>query len=290
MLEMLGPLISAGTSIFGGLMGKSAQDDANRIAQENAQRNIDMQMKFAQNGIQWRVADAKAAGIHPLYALGSGGASFSPVSITQDSSNPMGKAIADAGQDFSRAINATRDAPGRTKAVLETQAALQTQNMSLQNELLAAQIRKINGPAVGPPMPTNTRWGIEGQGQTAGGPLIQDQPLKRTIWDTAGPPSNEPGSIRDVGYSNTVGQGYYPVPSQDIKERIEDNFWHETAHFIRNNVMPAFQMRMNPPYPAPKGSAWLFDPLYGYKLIHDRDTQAAQSKFNRYMDYITGRR
>lgn len=288
MLEMLGPLISAGTSIFGGLLGKSSQDAANETARANAQMNVDMQKQFAQNGIQWRVADAKAAGIHPIYALGSGGASFSPVSITQDSSNPMGKAIADAGQDFSRAINATRDAPGRSKAILETQAALQTQNMQLQNELLASQVRKAN--MVGPPMPTNTRWGIDGQAQSGASPLVQDQPMKRTVWDPEGGPSNEPGSIRDVGYSNTVGQGYYPVPSQDIKERIEDNFWHETAHFIRNNVLPAFQMKMNPPYKAPAGAAWMFDPIYGYKLVYDRDNERSQQKFNRYMNYITGRR
>lgn len=36
-----------------------------------AQRNEDLQREFAQMGIRWRVEDAKAAGLHPLYALGA---------------------------------------------------------------------------------------------------------------------------------------------------------------------------------------------------------------------------
>lgn len=69
--------------------------DANRKA---ANRNIDMQREFAQNGIQWRVADAKAAGIHPLYALGGGGASFSPVQSVG------GLDLTGMGQDLGRAF------------------------------------------------------------------------------------------------------------------------------------------------------------------------------------------
>lgn len=45
-------------------------------------RNEQTQREFAQNAIQWRVADAKKAGLHPLFALGGGGASFSPNPVT----------------------------------------------------------------------------------------------------------------------------------------------------------------------------------------------------------------
>lgn len=40
--------------------------------------NIKYQKQFAQRGIRWRVKDAKAAGVHPLFALGANTASFSP--------------------------------------------------------------------------------------------------------------------------------------------------------------------------------------------------------------------
>lgn len=38
---------------------------------KTAKENIKLQKQFAQTGIQWKVADAKKAGIHPVYALGA---------------------------------------------------------------------------------------------------------------------------------------------------------------------------------------------------------------------------
>lgn len=90
-------LIGGGASLLGGLLGRES-------SRSSANRNIDLQREFAQQGIRWRVEDAKAAGIHPLYALGASPASFSPISV----SDPLGPAIASAGQDVSRAYEATR--------------------------------------------------------------------------------------------------------------------------------------------------------------------------------------
>lgn len=68
MLPLLGGVAaSIAAPIIGGLFQRSAN-------RENAQN----QREFAQMGIQWRVADAKAAGLHPLYALGGGGATYQP--------------------------------------------------------------------------------------------------------------------------------------------------------------------------------------------------------------------
>lgn len=76
-------------SVLGGIFGRDANED-NRSAQE----------AFAQHGIRWRVADAKAAGLHPLFALGGSGASFSP------SAQPVMTASEGAalGQNIGRAI------------------------------------------------------------------------------------------------------------------------------------------------------------------------------------------
>lgn len=91
---MLGSIISAAASLIGGRRAQNSQE-------HQTQQNIDMQREFAQHGIRWRVEDAKAAGIHPLYALSSGGAAFSPNPVTVD---PMGAALADAGQSIGRAV------------------------------------------------------------------------------------------------------------------------------------------------------------------------------------------
>jgi len=67
------------------LTGKSASEDAAAAAREARElelamhnQNIQLQKDFAQHGIRWRVEDAKAAGIHPLAAVGAAGASYSP--------------------------------------------------------------------------------------------------------------------------------------------------------------------------------------------------------------------
>lgn len=70
-----GNVFNAGATILGGLMGD------NSSARQNAQ-NIAYQKEFAQKGVQWKVEDAKKAGLHPLYALGANTTSFSPVPVT----------------------------------------------------------------------------------------------------------------------------------------------------------------------------------------------------------------
>lgn len=58
---------------------QEAANDANTQAQlEMNERNLEAQKEFAQHGISWKVADSKAAGLHPLFGAGLSGATFSP--------------------------------------------------------------------------------------------------------------------------------------------------------------------------------------------------------------------
>lgn len=87
--------IAALGSLFGGRRDRKAQEEANA-------QNVAYQREFAQHGISWRVEDAKRAGLHPLYALGGSGATFSP------SVQP----VLD-GQSYSRAAAAAADFIGQ---------------------------------------------------------------------------------------------------------------------------------------------------------------------------------
>lgn len=155
---MLGSLISAGANLLGGLFNRDAAKDAaqeaNAVAERNALRNIELQKQFAQEGIRWKVNDAREAGIHPLYALGASTTSFAPVSVGHTSSydGSMGKAIANAGQDIGRAINAGSTAGERATRYTQTVEALNLERLGLENELLASKIRKEN-TALPPPFP-----------------------------------------------------------------------------------------------------------------------------------------
>lgn len=292
---MLGSLISAGASLIGGLLGKSSADDAREAQERMAAQNIQLQKDFAQQGIQWRVADAKAAGIHPIYALGSGGASFTPVTSNFTSDTSLPNALASAGQDISRGITATQNRADRLDGFTKAAQALTLEKGGLENEILrmeiASKVARLQQGQVGPPMPVNQRYLIDGQGDTAvsaavpvgssrGAPgssaLVQENPMRRTPSDPRAPYS-EPGAIQDVGPVRTSA-GIAHVPSKDVKERIEDNFLYEMQHFFRNQVLPAVSMssqqNMTKGFPpAPPGHHWHFIPMRGeYQLVKDNES------------------
>lgn len=147
---MLGDLISAAANVFGGFMNRESSKEANAINAAMAEKNIALQKEFAQSGVQWKVDDAKKAGVHPLYALGAQTTSFSPVSVGAVGDTSLGSGIASAGQDLSRAMAATASKPTRVEAVAQAQAI---EKGALENDLLRVQIRKLNSQ-IGPPMPT----------------------------------------------------------------------------------------------------------------------------------------
>lgn len=94
-----GAAIGAGASLLGGLLGS-------RSARRQQREGLEAQREFAQQGIRWRVEDAKAAGLHPLYALGAStsGPSFSVMD------DPMARGLSEAGQNVSRAVQAQETA------------------------------------------------------------------------------------------------------------------------------------------------------------------------------------
>lgn len=151
-----GALVGAGSSLLGGLFGQEGAEDARAMQMQMHQQNIALQREFAKSGIQWRVEDAKKAGIHPLYALGSGVTAYNPSSIqVGNTAAPMASAVSAMGQDISRAINATRTQDQRDEAFGKTVQEMQLQNYTLRNELLQSQIAKLRA-GNNPPMPYNT--------------------------------------------------------------------------------------------------------------------------------------
>lgn len=244
-MDWLGGAIGAVGNVLGGLFGKSAAD-----------KQTAMQKEFAQNGIQWRVRDATKAGIHPLYALGAQVTPYSPVQV-----GDMG--LSAAGQDLSRAYMATRTEGQKVDLFTKQSQALQLQRLGLENELLAAQIKKTNQPSDQAPFPGSS-YMIPGQTQSG----VVSVPMQQTVAGIA--PNREPAPIRDVGYAYT-NSGYAPVPSKDVKDRIEDNFMAEMQWFLRNNVLPSFGVNKSPPYKAPPGKYWAFNPArQEYQLVDEK--------------------
>lgn len=126
ILESIGGLAGGAlTSLF----GKSA-----------AKKQAQNQVKFAKNAIQWKVEDAKKAGVHPLAALGATTQGYSPVSQS------IGD-FSQAGQSLGRALDAHMSTGERHIAQLAVEKA------GLENEYLRAQIASVRSRIAQTPIP-----------------------------------------------------------------------------------------------------------------------------------------
>lgn len=147
----IGALLSGGSSIIGNLIGSSNVNQNNATQMAIAQQNIALQKEFAQHGIQWKVEDAKAAGLHPLAALGAQTSSFSPVSVGTEAHQPD---LSQLGQDLSRAFKASASQEAREEADAEKARKLDLAGKQLDNVAKADAITSRRASQIGPPMPT----------------------------------------------------------------------------------------------------------------------------------------
>lgn len=295
MDPFFGSLIGAGANLVGGLISSAGNRVANERASDLANNNLKFQSELATQGIRWKAADVMKAyeqtGIHPLMLLGTSAPTFSPVSASFVPDTSVGEAIGKAGQSIERGLYASADRDAREMAMGMTTAMnkLAIERGGLENELLRMKIaseaaRLVQSPAVGLPS-INRRYLVDGQNlntelrsPVAQGPGIEEQPLKRV---TPGPsdPSSEPGAVTSRGWLRNADNSWSPVKSADAQQRLEDDFWGTTKHFITNTLVPMFSPNsVPPPFPAPAGKSWYVDWKGDWRLV-DRTDQMYRSRF-----------
>jgi len=248
---------AVGADVLGSALGYSSANKANRL-----------QKQMAQNSIRWRVEDAKAAGIHPLYALGAPVMNSSP--MVADFSG-----LSNAGQNIMRAVEAARDSKERAiarnaqaaqTAVQQQADKLQLENMGLQNDYLRSQIARLGASQVPPPFPE-----MGSLGGSSGG-RVQAQPATPII-NSPHNAAREAGVVTDFGYARSDAGGLVVVPSYDVKQRTEDNIIQEVAWAWRNQMAPAIG-GLRPPsareFPLPAGfDRWRWSAVHQQFLPYD---------------------
>lgn len=158
-----------GGTLIGGLLNWNS-------AKLEARHQERLQREFAQNAIQWKVADANKAGVHPLYALGAPTMGYSPVSIGGADAMPS------MGQDISRAIGAGMPREGQVSAFDAGVQDLTLKKFGLENELLAIQIAKAKQELFQKPaLPSLTL--PSGAGEFPGGPQAPAQKVQDRYGD-----------------------------------------------------------------------------------------------------------
>jgi len=246
---MLGNILGGVLSSVGSLIGNNQDQIAAQKARDQqndiSERNIALQKEFAQNGLRWKVEDAKAAGIHPLYALGASGASFSPVSQTPVSGPSMSQTLSDVGQNIGRAVGTTRTSEEKEVAALNLASA----KANLDGQVIDNQIKAKTLSQMGMTQPSfpGSDGGnfIPGQGNSNQGGLVKVNPKERAA-SQPGRPAQEAGWVPDVGFSRT-DSGLTPVVPSSLSESLEDDLIGKFLWRIRNQIVPNFSDEGQPP-------------------------------------------
>lgn len=239
--------------LTGGLFSAIGGAVNNIYGRWEGERNFGYQKDLNNNQIAMRVADAQRAGIHPLYALGPTGATFSPVSANFSS---------DVGQDLTRAIHANLDRRERERDTASRMAVTQAEerraeerhklDMATGMENLRSQVARNNSAQLGP-----------------GGPVLSrdvERVPSLVTADVALDPSRQAGTITDRQFVRTA-RGWVAVPSVDVNERIQDNFPEQMRWQLRNNIIGPFSDNPRPPteseVPLRPGNYWHRDYFSG---------------------------
>lgn len=144
--------ISAGANLIGSAINGIMAGQSFDFQREMWDKNYNAQKEFAQNSMQWRVADARAAGLHPLAALGQMSSSYTPTSV-YDNGPDVGSAVANAGTAIGNAmgqiglLNAEAELEGKrlenASKLMELQTKADAKNMGQLSNALA-EIKKAD--------------------------------------------------------------------------------------------------------------------------------------------------
>lgn len=230
-------IIGAGASLVSGIFGNKSRSDANEA-------NADLQREFAQNGVRWKVADAKAAGIHPLAVLGGNMPTASPSYIADDWGY-----VSDMGQNISRAVAAgntqeersttqARETAPRYPTPEDSAARLQLEHLALeraqlQNDHLRVQIASEisrRGPdQLGPPFPSAS---------PPPSSLVSVKPPEQEPTRSMTPGSNE--SVNPATRWIRTETGVVPYPGKQFIDDVELENPYGAEYWFRNRLAPVF--------------------------------------------------
>lgn len=220
-----GSIIGAVGSIAGGLLSSKGSKDAAKESADSglkaARINTQFQKEFAQQGVRWRVADAKASGINPLVALGANTHSYTPSYVGTNygdgGSSQLGNAVANAGQDIGRAVRSTMT---RTERKIDLDHKRQMQLLSenrakAENRLLDYEIIKQTRDLLNsPPMPGGPA------GIMAGQTGVNQVPAEQVISGSVGvEKSPRPMQKMTVGQNGRI---YFPL-GKAAEEALEND-------------------------------------------------------------------
>lgn len=271
---------------IGGALGLIGAGQSQASAERLNQLNYEHQKEFAQNGIRWKVADAKAAGLHPLAALGASTASYSPSAVIGDS--PDYSFLKDMGQGIDRAMDAkatqreraereqkenalfNEELKGKQLQNQETETRIQSMKWDMAMELARNAAQSARTQQQVPAMPSLAPDGSLMPGQsnaTSPGDIIKTKPAEIVMNDPA-TPAAEAGSNPEIRYFRTSDGGYSIARSEAYADSTDDDLAGQLSWELRNRL-PATAWDSSSAAPPASylpdrgrgGWAWSYNPL-----------------------------
>lgn len=271
---------------IGGALGLIGAGQSQASAERLNQLNYEHQKEFAKNGIRWKVADAKAAGLHPLAALGASTASYSPSAVIGDS--PDYSFLKDMGQGIDRAMDAkatrqervererkenalfNEELKGKQLQNQETETRIQSMKWDMAMELARNAAQSARTQQQVPPMPSLAPDGSLMPGQsnaTSPGDIIKTKPAEIVMNDPA-TPAAEAGSNPEIRYFRTSDGGYSIARSEAYADSTDDDLAGQLSWELRNRL-PATAWDSSSAAPPASylpdrgrgGWAWSYNPL-----------------------------
>lgn len=262
-MSFWGPIIGAGIATAGSMFTNKRNIAASRAA---TQSDRAWQQKLLQNQIQWRMQDARAAGVSPAVALGGsvvGSGTSAPTPQIQNELHHM-------GQGVSRAMTSM------LTPAQKSEQNLRLENMKLQNDLLKTQVagsiqsvKKHAQPPTFPATHTSDNWPTSDvtvselpMSTTSLSQLVEraltavPKTVSPKVSGTGGNPNVVAGHIPGYTHMRT-SDGYTVLPSKDAKDLVEDILPLELLWVGR--AMSTHEHK--PPYPAKPGFRWEWNPI-----------------------------
>lgn len=248
---LLGFAGGLGSGLLGMFGSKSANEKNNANSLLNWQLNYNAQKEFAQNGIRWKVDDAKNSGIHPLFGLGANGASYTPINTQSYYENEyagLANSLNSMSQDISRAKMAKKT-PAE-QAIEEAQEQqlydLNVKQKEADIALTQAQTSEVlrRSQQLPPPMPSVTgRQGlIEGQGDTI------DKGQYGVLNDI----------LKGTQFYEAPNGGYMIAPHQQLMDLISEGIIQKSQFY--NMIDDAYRNgSLKLPRKPDKGYSWQVD-------------------------------
>lgn len=244
-MSILSAVGSLAGAFFDRREDRHAAHDARVFASEQSAQSLAAQREFAQHGIRWRVEDAKAAGLHPLYATGAMGASYTPGTVVGGGGSGSNR-FQQAGQDISRAVQAQQTPEERAlhAATLKTMEAAAARDFAQASYWTSEAARKGQSAGVAAAFPVrDASRGLE---------AVDIDKVQAAPDQMISPRAGQPDITAGRGHS---GWREYNLGAFRMLAPVNEEGWSEGLESMPISMWPQFLKRNMEQY----GRQWLAD-------------------------------